>query len=239
MNNHLPIVFKICELMALDPVDTCLVLPQRTPSYITKAAELFGFKFHLTDASLIGDGIDFKAEPWIGVRADRQNWVKSLHVQDVLTALTPTANYGSRIFLSRRDTRCATNASELELYLSGKGFRTIFPEELSPADQIFIFREAEIIVAIHGAGLAPLLYAQPGGALTQLIEILHAGHMTDVYRVMAQQVGVSWIGVQGRLKPEYIRDAYAFENPFKTHSLDNFHVDLRALDIAFEHANVC
>ena len=62
--------------------------------------------------------------------------------------------------------------------------------------------------------------------------------MTNVYRIMAHQIGCNWIGVRGRLKPEYVAEAYDFSQPFKTHSLDNFEVDLSALEEAFGMAGI-
>ena len=62
------------------------------------------------------------------------------------------------------------------------------------------------------------------------------GHMTDVYRVMAGQLGCGWIGVRGRIKPEYVRPAYELGAVFKEFSLDSFEVDLAALGLAFDLA---
>ena len=58
--------------------------------------------------------------------------------------------------------------------------------------------------------------------------------MTDVYRGMSQQVGCAWIGVRGRIKPEYIRPAYVLDTPFTRYSLDNFEVDPASLDLALD-----
>ena len=58
--------------------------------------------------------------------------------------------------------------------------------------------------------------------------------MTDFFRLMAQQVGVSWTGVRGRLKPEYVAPAYREQRVFKQFSLDNFEVDPVSLDRALK-----
>lgn len=92
------------------------------------------------------------------------------------------------------------------------------------------------MVAVHGAGMAPLLYVPPNGQLRQLVEILPIGHMTDVYRVIAQQVGIAWIGVRGRIKPGYVEAAYRLNERFNAFSLDSFEVDVVALQQALELA---
>jgi hypothetical protein len=56
--------------------------------------------------------------------------------------------------------------------------------------------------------------------------------MTDVYRVMSAQIGSSWIGVRGRIKPEYVEPAYKLKTSFSRYSLDSFEVDPTALSQA-------
>jgi capsular polysaccharide biosynthesis protein len=79
-----------------------------------------------------------------------------------------------RIFISRRKskTRKLANETELEQLLHWHGFETHCLEDYSLAKQARLLREAEIIVATHGAGLANLLFARPG---TQVIEICPTG----------------------------------------------------------------
>jgi capsular polysaccharide biosynthesis protein len=241
LNNHLPVFFQVCDRLGLAPGDCLLVLPADSPGYIRNAAELFGLKILTTDAPLEGEGILYDPTPWTGIRDDRAQWVQTAYVRDTLARIeaAPTqTDLPRRVFLSRRSTRALMNETEVAQWLGARGFETVYPEDLSPADQLRLFRCAEAIVAVHGAGLAPLLYCGSDAGPSHLLEILHAGHMTNVYRVMADQVGCAWIGVRGRLKPEYITPAYNFEAPFKTYSLDNFEVDIAALETAFDIAKM-
>jgi len=240
LNNHLPIVFLICTRLEIDPRRVLLVLPEDTPDYIRGAAAMFGLEILATEAQIEGRGLLFEANPWTGIRPMRQTWVDTAFVRETLARLGTRADKDAprRIFLSRKETRAPSNEAEIMEWLRPKGFVKIYPEELRPEQQFQLFQQAESMVAIHGAGLAPLLYLQPGGRLRHLIEVLHAGHMTDVYRVMAHQIGTSWIGVRGRLKPEYVKDAYDFGGAYKAHSLDNFDVDVSALELAFDMAGL-
>lgn len=240
LNNHLPIVCTICDRMQIDPQKALLILPKDTPAYITGMAELLGLPVLTTDAAITGEGIRFEATPWTGIRPARHTWIRTDVVKSALDRLDAAAapDLPRRVFLSRRSTRAPVNEEEVMGWLGPRGFVKVYPEDLTPAAQITLFRQAEEMVAVHGAGLAPLLYAQPGGRLRQLVEILHAGHMTDVYRAMSHQIGVTWIGVRGALKPEYIRDAYDLKKIYSAHSLDTFRVDLTALETAFDMAGL-
>ena len=241
--NHLPVFFHVADARDIDWARAEIVLPANTPGYIRTAADLFGLRTRTTDAVLEGTGITIEVTPWTALRSARADWVRAPRVTARLEALDAARKAGplpARVFLSRRKTRALSNEAEVAAWLAARGFETIYPEDLDAATQMRLFRDAETIVAIHGAGLAPLLYRPEGGRLRHLVELMPCGHMTDVYRVMADQVGCGWIGVRGRIKPGYVRPAYALGTPFGKFSLDAFEIDLTSLDRAFaliEHGN--
>lgn len=237
LNNHIPLAFGLAELAGRDIAQATLVLPKAAPGYILAAAEVFGLDVLATDDSVTGDGIAFELAPWTAQRPMRHAWVNLAAPRAVMAGLdagAPATALPRKVFVSRQDTRMLSNAGEIEAILKPMGFETVFPETLSAADQIRLIRGADEIVAIHTAGLAPLLYCDPDHRPRRLIELLPCGHMTDVYRAMAAEVGCDWIGVRGRIKPEYVRQAYQLDQPFKAHSLDNFEIDPVSLTRAFE-----
>lgn len=238
LNNHLPICFALMDRTGLTPAEVTLVLPGRTPGYILKAAELFGFSALPSDATIEGEAVTFTSEPWIGIRAIREEWARLPSVRDILTQQQihgpAPADHPDKVFLSRKDTRNLENEAEAEAFLAARGYVKIYPEDLSAAEQMRLFEHASSIVAIHGAGLAPLIYLSDAAKLKQLIEIFPCGHMTDVFRVMAHQVGCNWIGVRGKIKPEHVKPAYDLDQPFLEYSLQSFEVDLASLELAFE-----
>lgn len=79
-----------------------------------------------------------------------------------------------RIFISRRNcgTRTLANEDQVEHLLQAHGFETHLMERYTLAKQARLIREAETIVATHGAGLANLMFARPN---TRIIEIAPAG----------------------------------------------------------------
>lgn len=231
LNLHAPLAFELARRLGLAPAELTLVLPARTPGFVRTAAGHLGFRTQCTDGPVEGPGIAFQLSRNITI-PDRRTWLEAAGVIDRLPDYGNVTPLPRQVFLARRKQRAITNQPEIEALLRPLGFVTIYPEDLPVADQFRLFNTAERIVAIHGAGLAPLLYRHPDSPLTHLVEILPCGHMTDFYRLMAQQVGCSWMGVRGRLKPEYIRPAYQAQNVFKQFSLDNFEVDPVSLERA-------
>lgn len=240
LNNHLPIVFRLLAETGTAAGDALLVLPGSSPAYLAAAAALFGLETLATDAAVAGPGATFEMTPWTAIRAVRADWVRAAPAAASAVAAVQAPGAApalpERVFLARRDTRVIANMAEVEACLGPRGYATVYAEDLSPADQLRLFLEARDMVAVHGAGLAPLLYVPADGRLRRLVEILPVGHMTDVYRVMAEQVGVDWIGVRGRLKPGYVAPAYRLGARFDAFSLDAFEVDPVALERALDRA---
>ena len=238
LNNHLPIAFALLNQTQLSPADVTLVLPGNIPAYIVDVAGFFGFRTLATTDTVKGEAITFTSEPWTGIRAIRADWARLPMVRAILNDHgvhnAPSGDMPEKIFLSRRDTRTLENEKAVEASLENRGYAKIYPEDLSVADQLHLFEQAKSIVAIHGAGLAPLLYLSEASRLEHVIELFPCGHMTDVYRVMCHQVGCKWVGVRGKIKPEHVAPAYDLETPFLKYSLQSFEVDIASLDLAFE-----
>lgn len=89
----------------------------------------------------------------------------------LLKALPQTSNQPSkRIFLLRGDTKTRQVEGEAELArkLETIGFSTLVGTWGNLAEQITAFRDAEVIVGAHGAGLANVLWSKPGALLIEL-----------------------------------------------------------------------
>jgi len=77
----------------------------------------------------------------------------------------------NRLYVSRKKTRQRKiqNEAGFEGFLAGMGFRTVITEELSVPEQIRLFRDAEVVVSAHGAGLTNLIYCKTGAAILELM----------------------------------------------------------------------
>ncbi len=100
---------------------------------------------------------------------------------------------GRRIYLSRRgqSMRVMVNEAALEAALARRGFVIVRPEGLSPKAQIDLMRQADLVVAPTGAGLANALFMPPGA---RVIEIQPANFTSRWVWAACRQVGVEWRG---------------------------------------------
>lgn len=76
-----------------------------------------------------------------------------------------------RFYISRRDSsrRSMTNEGDFERALNDRGIIPIVLSELGLLEKINLFRNAELVIGGHGAGLSHLVFAKPG---MRVIEIL-------------------------------------------------------------------
>lgn len=102
-----------------------------------------------------------------------------------------------RIYLDRRaaSTRTLMNEAELVSTLAGQGIQPVRMEGLSLAEQARLMRQAELIVAPHGAGLANLVFARPG---TSVLELMPSATLNWCYRHLAAVCGLGYDCVLGR-----------------------------------------
>lgn len=93
-----------------------------------------------------------------------------------------------RIFVSRRDAAFRRLAGEADLHpeLERRGFAIVDPGGRTVLDQIRMFRNAEIVAGVHGAGLANMVWARTGPAVVEL-----APHTRDdgFYAMLARACG--------------------------------------------------
>lgn len=85
----------------------------------------------------------------------------------------PKNSWSKKIFISRKDAafRKLINEDELFEKLKNEGFQRYCLSDLSLLEQIALFNHADIIIALHGAGLANLIFSKPE---TQVIELFQA-----------------------------------------------------------------
>ncbi len=117
-------------------------------------------------------------------------------VLPALTADLPEKPNGRRIYMSRFATkrRRLLNEKELADRLAGRGFEIIEMSDLTPRQQLTAVREAECVVAPHGAALASIVAATPG---TRVIELFNPLKGTAVYGGLADAVGAPYTPLFG------------------------------------------
>jgi len=104
---------------------------------------------------------------------------------------------GRKIYVSRLDAgdvRRVVNEQAVCDFLASRGFEIITPAELSVEDQALAFRDADIIVAPHGAGLANLVFC-PSGTGTRMIELFQASCLNTCYAKICQAKGMNYTAI--------------------------------------------
>jgi capsular polysaccharide biosynthesis protein len=101
------------------------------------------------------------------------------------------AGFGDRLYLSREKARRrrVTNDTELWDWLRPRGFVKLCAEELTWSEQIEVFRRAKVIVAAHGAGLANIVFCQPG---TKIVEFFNRSYVNGCYWRLASIQGLDY-----------------------------------------------
>ena len=82
-------------------------------------------------------------------------------------------------------TRRFRNLEQVAAALSSYGFKTVYLEGMSSVDQILLFQSAEFIIGAHGAGLANLLFCEPG---TKVIELMPSVEFRSFFWFISQKL---------------------------------------------------
>ena len=102
-----------------------------------------------------------------------------------------------RIYISRQrgSKRRLHEAAGVEALLAELGFHTVFPEEHSVAEQIRLFRDARLVLGIHGSGLSNIVFSAPG---TAVVEIFEPVQTPTHYWFLSRRLGLRYRGLIGR-----------------------------------------
>jgi len=127
-----------------------------------------------------------------------------------LGGLPPQAPF-RKIFVSRAGSpnRVLANEAEVAARAEAAGFTQIQPASLSVPEQIRMFAEASHIIAPHGAGLANIVFCQPGAALCEL----HMdAYVHQAYRSLAALRGLRYFCLVGTVetpaRPDLFRNSW-------------------------------
>lgn len=229
--NHVPLCALVRETIG---PDFTAVLPALVPGFIKRAFALCGISVVATDHAVRGDACRVQVDGFECMINEAGRWVRGIAAGIHAAAPRDAAPLPSKVLLARRGTRAIANQVEIEAMLHPLGYTTLYPEDLSVPDQFRLFDEAADMIAVHGAGLAPLVYRNDARAPLKLIEIFPAAHMANLYRVASDRMGGRYVAVRGRITREDAAGAYAVGRPYVANSLKNFEVDPASLHMALD-----
>lgn len=140
-------------------------------------------------------------------------------VGDAIAAGASTRHHPGRFFCSRRThKRACRNTAEVEALFGRAGFDIVFPEELTLADQIAMFRGADIVAGYAGSALFTLMFcASPKKVIMVAPESYTATNEYLIGAVRGHTVDVFW----SRPDSESFRSSYRFDLLREGRSLRN------------------
>ena len=179
---------ELPRLWALEdfPADTRILIPGPAPAYIRETLGWLG----LSDRAVETDGRHFVVEDFY-FSAPTAMWglpnpfgLRFLRERLLPFAAVPAASPLRRIYLQRSGkTRGIANEDEVRDLLVQKGFSIVDPEQLSLAQQMRLFMEAEVICGLHGGAFTNMVWCSPG---CQVVEFLGEGFLNGGYEGIAQ-----------------------------------------------------
>jgi capsular polysaccharide biosynthesis protein len=94
-----------------------------------------------------------------------------------------------RLLIARKGpTRTIHNIEQVQAFLSTRyDFETVYLEGMSMVDQILLFQSAEFIISPHGAGLANLLFCEPG---TKVIELMPSVEIRSFFWLISEKLNL-------------------------------------------------
>ena len=147
-------------------------------------------------------------------------------LREPLGRITPSRAFGRKLYISRKDSakRRLMNEDAVAQRLLARGFEILQLSDLSLADQMAAFRDAEVIVAPHGAGLTNLLYCDVARAPARVIELAQGNYVNMCFIRIGQLLGLDYSFVINPADP--LTAALANDNPDET----TWFADLPLLD---------
>lgn len=117
-----------------------------------------------------------------------RRYVEYLRERAWLRYAIPAKPSGAMLYITRRNAghRTLRNEAAIEALLLGLGFQVIDPGTLRFEDQVRAFAGAQVVVGIHGAGMANIVWCRPGATVLELLP----GKLDDIgYRFLSNLCG--------------------------------------------------
>lgn len=139
-----------------------------------------------------------------------------------------------RVFISRKGTRCLINENEVEQTLQEYGFKKVYFEDIPISEQWSLSKNAKVIVGLHGAALASLVFNHNA---VKLVELFHPGYVVDMYRHMTNAIGGTWCGVTGQIGENVVKEL-DFKQKGRSFALSPTKIDTTSLRMALDYLGV-
>lgn len=207
-----------------------LLVESKLPGYALEVLRELGVDHLVTDRQLNG-------------KICKVEYGKEIELRALMKEFSPRwdcpTGGSRRVYVGRKESRRVLNEEEVLAYLRPLGFDVVYFEGLSVREQWKAVADAEVVVAVHGAGVANLLarqMARPGEELT-LIELFGPGYVVEPYRKLCAAMGWRYVAVRGHITPEVIRDL-DYRGEARRHATADFKLSVKALERAIAISGV-
>ena len=147
------------------------------------------------------------------VRADRVTYCRPQlthleridYVVDQTQPDRPALAGDRRVLLTRRPPtmRCLANAAEVEPVLEAFGFEVVDTADMPATEQVELFSQTSVLVAIHGAGLTNIIH-RAGQPMT-IVELCPNGWASDDFKEIAEQLDFDFRRLECRaVEPNFV-----------------------------------
>jgi capsular polysaccharide biosynthesis protein len=199
-----PRAVRLLEVLGgrVDEVDHWLV-PGDAPAYVGQWLDLLGVPAERRRAVDTRRQVFTVDRLLVASVPGRNRWVPESAVDGIRAAVAhlPSGPTGRRLLIQRAADRrrILLNADEVVTALRGRGFEVVDTGGMTVAEEAVLFRAADVVVGVHGAGLTNMVFARPG---TTVVELTPRGlvHPTFLKLAVAARVDHRMVpGVEPRL----------------------------------------
>lgn len=237
-NIALPLALMVRDRLTAEGLSSpVFICPQKMPAKILGLFSHFGLECLCTSGRVSGALIRSEPDyPHAQSLYQFRQWLAphKARIDALISAGAPGTP--DRVFLDRRDGRALSNGAAVRAFLEAQGFVTVYPEDLSLAQQVALLCTASDIVAIHGAGIAPLMLRQPEAGPFRFVEILSPGLVMVYFRAFTEHLPADYRMIRGRPTSEMGKTAYDIEAGITDFAarfaMTPFEVDLATLELA-------
>lgn len=205
-----------------------VILPQNASEMAQSAYRLLGFSVTCTNQAVKGRLIQAPT----GRFGQYENFYPELFGSHSIPGYQEDTP--KRIFISRRGNRRLLNEAEVAGLLTQYGFQKLYYEDISIPEQWSCTKNAEAVVALHGAAMASLVFNQRG---VKVIELFHPGYVTSAFRTMTVAVGGRWCGVTGQITPDII-EQLDYKKRARHFATSPTRIDLECLEKALAELDI-
>lgn len=102
-----------------------------------------------------------------------------------------------KIYIKRTKGRTIINEPEILGILEKEGFEILHPENMTVAEQAYVFSETKYVIGAHGAGLTNIVFCEPG---TKVIDIFPPEWVNPCYWILSRHLELHYAYLMGEGK---------------------------------------